>query len=262
MTDVKREGFTMLAHEFVDNRMPTLSRSAVVLAVFIARHTLGKGKTSAQFSIRELSASTGLSERTIQRAIPHLKGVVGVNHEPGQAPVWQFEILPVGGPTKCHPPSKVQGVPPSNCRGRGDKSVWGPPSNCRGNKEEELSKNSPKNTPLTDQTPAKSPDSPPSLKTEPDYLQSHFGRLAERYPGHVDLDHAFRTWMSLIDSGDLTEQSVPEIAAGLDRPLAGVRAVGRERRQVDSIIVELAERVQGAALARPSQSQTGGNSRT
>ena len=78
------------------------------------------------------------------------------------------------------------------------------------------------------------PASQPSSNSE-NYFQTEFDRLAERYPGHVDRDHAFRTWMSLFDSGGLAAKQVPEVAAGLDRWLASAQWAEQDGKFIPSL---------------------------
>ena len=69
----------------------------------------------------------------------------------------------------------------------------------------------------------KNPPALPNSSSPETYFKREFDRLCERYPGHVDLDHAMCTWMSLIDSAKLTGELLPEVAAGLDRWLASAQ---------------------------------------
>ena len=64
------------------------------------------------------------------------------------------------------------------------------------------------------------PALPNSSSPETEYFEADFHRLADAYPGHADLDHSLRVWMSLIDSGDLTAEQIPTVFAGLDRWVA------------------------------------------
>ena len=57
----------------------------------------------------------------------------------------------------------------------------------------------------------------PTSSSEPEYFDPEFQRLAECYPGTVDRDHAWRAWKSLLDSGGLTAEQIPEVFAGLER---------------------------------------------
>ena len=97
----------MLAHEFVDDHLPGLTPAAGVLAVYVARHTIGKGNSAASRRLADVVAGTGLCERTIRRCVAELADVVAVHHEPGKAPVWEFLITP---------PEKMSGVELSNTR--------------------------------------------------------------------------------------------------------------------------------------------------
>ena len=115
----------MLAHEFVDEHLPRLTPSAGVLAVYIARHTIGTGKTAVRKRLSDVMSGTGLSERTIRRCVAELAHVVAVHHEPGKAPIWDFLIAPQQGGQNCHPPGRIgRGTPCKIGRGGGQ--------NCRG----------------------------------------------------------------------------------------------------------------------------------
>ena len=116
-------GWTMLAHEFVDVHLPSLTPAASVLAVYVARHTIGKGNSATSRRLADIVAGTGLCERTIRRCVPELSKVIAVHQEPGKVPMWQFLITP---------PEKMSGVPPTKMSATPDKNVLDPGQNCRG----------------------------------------------------------------------------------------------------------------------------------
>ena len=101
-------GWTMLAHEFIDVHLPGLTPAAGVLAVYVARHTIGKGNSAASRRLADVMAGTGLCERTIRRCVAELGNVVAVHQEPGKVPIWQFLITP---------PGKMSATPGKNVRG-------------------------------------------------------------------------------------------------------------------------------------------------
>ena len=114
----------MLAHEFVDAHLPSLTPAATVLAIYVARHTIGKGNTATTRRLADIVAGTGLCERTIRRCVAELVNVVAVHQEPGKVPVWQFLITP--------PLTKMSGVPPTKMSATPDKNVRNPGQNCKG----------------------------------------------------------------------------------------------------------------------------------
>ena len=89
--------------------------AAGVLAVYVARHTIGKGNSVTSMRLADVVSGTGLCERTIRRCVAELADVVAVRHEPGKVPVWQFLI---------EPPTKMSATP--------DKNVRGPLQKCPG----------------------------------------------------------------------------------------------------------------------------------
>ena len=117
----------MLAHEFVDVHLPGLTPAAGVLAVYVARHTIGKGNPSVRQKLAEVAEGTGLCERTIRRCIAELGNVVAVHQESGKAPVWQFLFT-----ADCPPPTKMSGVPLTTMSATPDKNVRNPGQKCRG----------------------------------------------------------------------------------------------------------------------------------
>ncbi len=98
----------MLAHEFVDVHLPGLTPAAAVLAVYVARHTIGRGNSATSMRLADVAAGTGLCERTIRRCVAELAAVVAVHQEPGKVPIWQFLIT--------HP-EKMSATPDKNVGG-------------------------------------------------------------------------------------------------------------------------------------------------
>ena len=99
-----------------------------MLAVFVARHTIGKGNSATSKKLADIVTGTGLCERTIRRCVSELGNVVAVHHEPGKVPVWQFLITP---------PTKMSGVPPTKMSDTPDKNVRDPGQKCEGLHKEE-----------------------------------------------------------------------------------------------------------------------------
>ncbi len=81
----------------------------------------------------------------------------------------------------------------------------------------EIRAKEPSPTPSTDSDRRLGRPDPPSSDDDQGYFEADFHRLAEEYTGHVDLDFALQTWMSLIDSGGLPAEEIPEVFAGLER---------------------------------------------
>ena len=73
MTEAKHQEFTMLPNEFIDRHLPRLTPSASVLATYVARHTLGRGQSNFCSSLKQISAGTGLGQRTIRRCESELR---------------------------------------------------------------------------------------------------------------------------------------------------------------------------------------------
>ena len=114
--------------------------------------------------------------------------------------------------------SRLGGKKSAAARGKGGSSVVDDCSqpNANSSLSSSISKE-PTPTPSVNSERKLGRPHPPSSGNEQDYHKAEFHRLAEEYPGHVDLDFALQTWMSLIDSGDLTAEQIPEVFAGLER---------------------------------------------
>ena len=76
-----------------------------------------------------------------------------------------------------------------------------------------------------------------SIRTPPTpSLDQAFHDLVDRYPNPTKIDEAGRCWVSLTDSGEITEETVSEVFSGLDRWLASDVWATDDGRYVPSLL--------------------------
>lgn len=80
---LKSPNYTQIPNDILDKLMPRLSPTEFKIIMCLARLTLGWHVECAEASLSELSALSGLSRRTIQRAIIELEslGLIAVSRE-------------------------------------------------------------------------------------------------------------------------------------------------------------------------------------